>query len=117
MNAGSFPGCPPVRSARYDRSSTSWLTTKLSLLTLAPWFAWPQRRVAAHASPAITPGARRQALNKFWYSVVLTINGILLILSAHSDTAARIGIVTGSALFIWMLGALFVSRRQHRSAA
>ena len=26
MNAGSLPGCPPVRSAWYDRSSTSWLT-------------------------------------------------------------------------------------------
>jgi hypothetical protein len=90
-------------------SATVWL------LRLAPGFAWPLRR-AAHASPAITSGARRQALNIFWCSVVLTINGMFLILSARSDTAAWIGSVTGSALFIWMLGALFTSRRQHRSA-
>lgn len=91
-------------------SATVWL------LRLAPRFAWLRRRVAAHASLAKTPGARRQALNMFWCSVVLTINGILLILSAHSGTVARIGIVTGSALLIWMLGALLVSRRPHRSA-
>ena len=88
------------------------------LRTLARRFAWPRRwAAAAEASPATTPGARRHALNNFWCSVVLTINGMLLILSAHSDTAARIGIVTGSALLIWMLGALVMSRRQHRSAA
>lgn len=90
-------------------SATLWL------LTLDRRFVWP-RRVAAHASPAITPGARRQALNMFWCSVVLIITGIFLILSAHSVTVGWIGSITGSALFIWMLGALFMSRRQHRSS-
>ena len=91
-------------------SATVWL------LRLVPRFAWPRRRVAAHASPVMMPGARRQALHMFWCSAVLTINGMLLILSAHSDAATRSGIVTGSALFIWLLSALFMSRRQHRSA-
>jgi hypothetical protein len=97
-------------------TAVSVLSATVWLLTLAPRFAWSRPRAAGHASPAITPGARRQALNKFWWSVVLTIDGMLLILSAHSGTAARIGVVTGSALLIWMLGALFMSRRQHRSA-
>lgn len=91
-------------------SATWWL------LTLTRRFAWPRRRAAAQASRAISPGARRRGLNRFWCSVVLTIDGILLILSAHSDTAARIGIVTGSALLLWQLGGEVVSRRQHRSA-
>ena len=91
-------------------SATMWL------LRLTGRSSWPRWRAAAHASPAISPGARRQGLNRFWCSVVLTVNGVLLVLSAHSDTAARIGIVTGSALFLWMLGGEFVLRRQHRSA-
>ncbi len=92
-------------------SATWWL------LTLTRRFAWPRRRAAVHAGPAISPGARRQGLNRFWCSVVLSIDGILLILSAHSDTAARIGIVTASALLLWQLGGEVVSRRRHRSAA
>lgn len=91
-------------------SATWWL------LTLTRRLAWSRWRAAAHASPAISPGARRRGLNRFWCSVVLTIDGILVILSAHSDTAARIGIVTGSALLLWQLGGEVVSRRQHRSA-
>ena len=91
-------------------SATWWL------LTLTRRFAWPRRRAAAQGRPAISPGARRQGLNRFSCSVVLTLDGVLLMLSAHSDTAARIGIVTGSALLLWQLGGEFVFRRQHRSA-
>jgi uncharacterized iron-regulated membrane protein len=91
-------------------SATMWL------LTLTGRSAWPRRRPAVHASPAVSPAARRRGLNRFWCSVVLTVNGVLLILGAHSDAAARISIVTGSALLLWMLGGEFVSRRQHRSA-
>ena len=90
-------------------SATFWL------LTLTRPFAWPRRRPAVHASRAVSPGARRYRQNRFWCSVVLTVDGILLILS-HSDTAARIGIVTGSALLLWQLGVEFVFRRQRRSA-
>jgi uncharacterized iron-regulated membrane protein len=92
------------------------LTATMWLLRLTGRSSWPGRRAAAHASPPVSPGARRQGLNRFWCSVVLTVDGILLILSAHSDTAARIGIVTGSALLLWQLGGEVVSRRQHRSA-
>jgi hypothetical protein len=92
------------------------LSATWRLLTLTRRFAWPRRRAAAHASPAISAGTRRQGLNRFWCAVVLTIDGVLLILSAHSDTAARIGIVTGSALLLWQLGGEFVFRRQRRSA-
>ena len=91
-------------------SATFWL------LTLTRPFAWPRRRPAVHASRAVSPGARRRGLNRFWCSVVLTVDGVLLILSAHSDAAARIGIVTGSALLLWQLGGEFVLRRQRRSA-
>jgi uncharacterized iron-regulated membrane protein len=86
------------------------------LLRLTGRSSWPRRRAAAHASPPVSPGARRQGLNRFSCSVVLTLDGVLLMLSAHSDTAARIGIVTGSALLLWQLGGEFVFRRQHRSA-
>jgi hypothetical protein len=91
-------------------SATWWL------LTLTRRSAWARWRAAAHASPAMSPGARRRGLNRFWCSVVLTIDGMLLVLSAHSDTAVRIGIVTGSALLLWQLGGEFVFRGQHRSA-
>jgi hypothetical protein len=92
------------------------LFATLWLLTLTRRSTWPRRRAAVPASPAMSPGARRRGLNRFWCSVVLTIDGVLLILSAHSDTAARIGIVTGSALLLWQLGGEFVFRRQRRSA-
>jgi len=86
------------------------------LLTLTGRSVWPRRRAAAHTSRAVPPGARRYRQNRFCCSVVLTVDGVLLILSTHSDTAARLGIVTGSALLLWQLGGEFVFRRQHRSA-
>ena len=92
------------------------LTATMWLLKLTGRSTWPRRRAAANTLPAISPGARRRGLNRFWCSVVLTIDGVLLVLSAHSDTAARIGIVTGSALLLWQLGGEFVFRRQRRSA-
>jgi hypothetical protein len=92
------------------------LSATWRLLALTRRSAWPRRQAAAQGRPALSPGARRQGLNRFWCSVVLTLDGVLLMLSAHSDTAARIGIVTGSALLLWQLGGEFVFRRQHRSA-
>ena len=92
------------------------LSATWRLLTLTRGSAWPRRRAAAQASRAISPAARRRGLNQFWCSAVLTVDGMLLVLSAHSDTAARIGIVTGSALLLWQLGGEAVARRRHRSA-
>jgi hypothetical protein len=92
------------------------LSATWRLLALTRRSAWPRRQAAAQGRPALSPGARRQGLNRFSCSVVLTLDGVLLMLSAHSDTAARIGIVTGSALLLWQLGGEFVFRRQHRSA-
>jgi hypothetical protein len=95
-------GSAPWQSGRTERRAAGRVHA-------IPWqIVWSRQRAAGHASPAITPVARRQARNKFWWSAVLTINGMLLILSAHSGTAARIGVVTGSALLFWMLGALFM---------
>ena len=91
-------------------SATMWL------LRLIRQFGWPRRRAAAQGSPVISPRARRRALNRFWFAVALTVNGMILILSAHSDTAAWISIVTTSALLLWMLGEQLISRRQHRPA-
>ncbi len=86
------------------------------LLTLTTGPAWRRLRVFARATPATTPAARRGAMIWFCGSMVLAINGTLLLLNVQDEVARWLvsGVLT--VLVIAQLGLMLISRRQHESA-
>ena len=89
------------------------------LLTLTASRTWSRLRAVARVSPATTPDARRDALSWLRFSVASAISGTLLLLNVLNvlNEAARLSASAAlTALVMWQLRSVFMSRRQRHSA-
>lgn len=86
------------------------------LLTLTTGPAWRRLRAFARATPATTPATRRDAMIWFCSSMVLAINGTLLLLSVQDEVARWLASGALTALVIAQLGLILMSRRRRESA-
>ncbi len=60
---------------------------------------------------------RRGAWNNAGAALGLLLVGTLLVLNVHDKTASRLGAIAATALLIWQLGSMLLSRGQRRSAS
>jgi hypothetical protein len=86
------------------------------LLTLTTSGTWSALRAAARVSPATTPATRRDALSWLCFSMVVTVNGTLLLLSGHNEVVSLLASAVLTALILWQLRLLLAARKQRQSA-
>ena len=63
------------------------------------------------------PGARRGSWRDFGSALGTLLVGILLLLGVHDKTASRLGTIAVTALLIWQLGSMLMSRARRRSVS
>ena len=92
------------------------LTAGRYLLSLTTGPAWHRRlHRLARSSPATKRHARRRAWNGLGIHLGSVLLGTLLVLSVNNAVAARLALITGTALLTWQLGSLLTSHVWRRA--
>lgn len=86
------------------------------LLTLTTSGTWSRLRAVARVRPATSPQARRDALGWLCLSLAVTLNGALVLLGVQNLVARLLASATLTALLVWQLRLMVVSRRHRQSA-
>ena len=86
------------------------------LLMLTSSRTWSPLRAAARVRTVSTPRARRDVLSWLCFSTAVTINGMVSLLDVQNEVARLSASVALTALVIWQIRLMFMSRRQRQSA-
>ena len=87
-----------------------------SLLTLTTSATWSRLRAVARVRPATTPQARRDVLGWLCFALAVTLSGALLLLGVQNVVARLLASAAVTALLVWQVRLIVVSRRHRPSA-